>query len=110
MFPETYGRTLEELSFLFEDRSLADEATKQVEKQMAWSSEQRWSRLDNRMSWDMDVMMPNKSGVRTHDEPREFGGIDRIRSDSTGREIQPVRAKPRQAIRGEGGSWRENQY
>ncbi|QRD07141.1 hypothetical protein JI435_308340 [Parastagonospora nodorum SN15] len=110
MFPETYGRTLEELAFLFEDRSLADEATKQVEKQMEWSSEHRWSRLDNSMSWDMDVMMPNKSDVQTDDECRGIGGGDRIRSDSTGREIQPVRAKPRQAIRGEGGSWRQNQY
>ncbi|KAH3945233.1 hypothetical protein HBH98_142780 [Parastagonospora nodorum] len=110
MFPETYGRTLEELAFLFEDRALADEATKQVEKQMEWSSEHRWSRLDNSMSWDMDVMMPNKSDVRTDDECRGIGGGDRIRSDSTGREIQPVGAKPRQAIRGEGGSWRQNQY
>ncbi|KAF2009645.1 hexose transporter-like protein [Aaosphaeria arxii CBS 175.79] len=34
MFPETYGRTLEELAFLFEDRARADEATMRVEKQI----------------------------------------------------------------------------
>ncbi|KAF2729713.1 hexose transporter-like protein [Polyplosphaeria fusca] len=34
MFPETYGRTLEELAFLFEDQTLADEATARVEKQI----------------------------------------------------------------------------
>ncbi|UKZ74651.1 hypothetical protein TrVFT333_002321 [Trichoderma virens FT-333] len=32
MFPETAGRTLEELSFLFEDKALADQATMAVEK------------------------------------------------------------------------------
>ncbi|KAI0018042.1 general substrate transporter [Xylariomycetidae sp. FL0641] len=32
LFPETYGRTLEELAFLFEDKSLADEAVHAVEK------------------------------------------------------------------------------
>ncbi|KAK4165492.1 general substrate transporter [Cladorrhinum sp. PSN259] len=31
-FPETFGRTLEELAFLFEDRHLADQATAAVEK------------------------------------------------------------------------------
>ncbi|KAF2494800.1 general substrate transporter [Lophium mytilinum] len=34
MFPETGGRTLEELAFLFEDKALADEATMAVEKQI----------------------------------------------------------------------------
>ncbi|OCL05099.1 general substrate transporter [Glonium stellatum] len=34
MFPETGGRTLEELAFLFEDKSLADQATLAVEKQI----------------------------------------------------------------------------
>ncbi|KAF2472482.1 hexose transporter-like protein [Lindgomyces ingoldianus] len=34
MFPETYGRTLEELAFLFEDQALADQATMTVEKQI----------------------------------------------------------------------------
>ena len=34
MFPETYGRTLEELAFLFEDKALAEEATMKVEKQI----------------------------------------------------------------------------
>ncbi|CAO2655029.1 Nn.00g117620.m01.CDS01 [Neocucurbitaria sp. VM-36] len=34
MYPETYNRTLEELAFLFEDKSLADEAVKAVEKQV----------------------------------------------------------------------------
>ena len=32
MFPETYGRTLEELAFLFEDQELAEKATAAVEK------------------------------------------------------------------------------
>ncbi|KAF2194081.1 hexose transporter-like protein [Zopfia rhizophila CBS 207.26] len=34
MFPETYGRTLEELAFLFEDKALAEEAIVAVEKQI----------------------------------------------------------------------------
>jgi hypothetical protein len=57
MFPETYGRTLEELAFLFEDNMLADEATTHVQKQMEWS-ERRWSRMDERMTWEMDVLIP----------------------------------------------------
>jgi sugar porter (SP) family MFS transporter len=32
MFPETFGRTLEELAFLFEDKALAEEAVHAVEK------------------------------------------------------------------------------
>ncbi|KAK6956058.1 hypothetical protein Daesc_001328 [Daldinia eschscholtzii] len=32
IFPETFGRTLEELAFLFEDKALADEAVHAVEK------------------------------------------------------------------------------
>ncbi|KAF2269714.1 hexose transporter-like protein [Lojkania enalia] len=32
MFPETYGRTLEELAFLFEDKAYAEEARMKVEK------------------------------------------------------------------------------
>ncbi|KAK0708054.1 general substrate transporter [Lasiosphaeris hirsuta] len=32
MFPETFGRTLEELAFLFEDKALADQAVAAVEK------------------------------------------------------------------------------
>lgn len=32
LFPETYGRTLEELAFLFEDQELANKATAAVEK------------------------------------------------------------------------------
>jgi hypothetical protein len=31
-YPETYGRTLEELAFLFEDEALADRAVGAVEK------------------------------------------------------------------------------
>lgn len=31
-FPETFGRTLEELTFLFEDRALAEEANRAAEK------------------------------------------------------------------------------
>ncbi|KAF2205353.1 putative MFS sugar transporter [Delitschia confertaspora ATCC 74209] len=34
MFPETQGRTLEELAFLFEDQTLAEETTAAVEKQL----------------------------------------------------------------------------
>lgn len=66
MFPETYGRTLEELAFLFEDHALADEATTHVEKQMEWA-ERRWSRIDERMSWEMDIVVPRKA----HDSQRE---------------------------------------
>jgi sugar porter (SP) family MFS transporter len=33
-YPETYGRTLEELAFLFEDKELADKAVAAVEKQL----------------------------------------------------------------------------
>jgi hypothetical protein len=109
MFPETYGRTLEELAFLFEDRALADEATKKVEKQMEWSAEQRWSRLDDRMSWDMDVIMPNKFDVRVNDNNHKRGsGGERNRSTSTGREIEPVKGTHKQAIRGERGGWWDN--
>lgn len=59
MFPETYGRTLEELAFLFEDRALAEEATMNVEKQMEYA-DRRFSRMEERMSWEMDVVIPNK--------------------------------------------------
>ncbi|KAN0092036.1 sugar transporter-like protein [Hyaloscypha variabilis] len=34
MYPETYGRTLEELAFLFEDKELADQAVLAVEKEI----------------------------------------------------------------------------
>ncbi|KAL5116496.1 hypothetical protein ACEQ8H_005617 [Pleosporales sp. CAS-2024a] len=34
MYPETHGRTLEELAFLFEDKELAEEQTRAVEKQL----------------------------------------------------------------------------
>lgn len=34
MYPETYNRTLEELTFLFEDKALADKAVRAVEKQV----------------------------------------------------------------------------
>lgn len=33
-YPETHGRTLEELAFLFEDKALADESVNAVEKQL----------------------------------------------------------------------------
>jgi hypothetical protein len=98
MFPETYGRTLEELAFLFEDRALADEATSQVEKQMEWSAERRWSRVDERMSWDMDVIVPNKFDVRKSGDGRGGG-------NGTVRELEPERGGNRQAIRGERGGW-----
>ena len=35
MFPETFGRTLEELAFIFEDRSKAERAVAAVEKARA---------------------------------------------------------------------------
>ncbi|KAI0400913.1 guanine deaminase [Xylaria palmicola] len=38
-FPETFGRTLEELAFLFEDKALADEAVHAVEKAVALNDE-----------------------------------------------------------------------
>jgi hypothetical protein len=107
MFPETYGRTLEELAFLFEDRAFADEATKRVEKQMEWSSEQRWSRQDDTMSWDMDIMMPNKFDVRSEAGNCKKAGVER-RSGENGvaRDNEPVTSGQRQAIRGErGGLW-----
>ncbi|KAL5113352.1 hypothetical protein ACEQ8H_008780 [Pleosporales sp. CAS-2024a] len=107
MFPETYGRTLEELAFLFEDPTLADEATKKVEQQMQWSAEQRWSRLDDRMSWDMEVIMPNKFHVRVNGSggTTRMSSAERRRTASTGREIEPVNGSFRQAIRGERGGW-----
>ncbi|KAF2271335.1 hexose transporter-like protein [Westerdykella ornata] len=41
MFPETYGRTLEELAFLFEDRSLAEQQASRVEKQLHYELRDR---------------------------------------------------------------------
>jgi hypothetical protein len=99
MFPETYGRTLEELAFLFEDRALADEATSKVEKQMEWSAE-RWSRVDERMSWDMDVIVPNKGDSRRCGDGR--GGYD------VARMVEPKSGGNRQAIHGERGGWWDN--
>ncbi|CAO2647544.1 Nn.00g084660.m01.CDS01 [Neocucurbitaria sp. VM-36] len=63
MFPETYNFTLEELAFLFEDRSRADEATMNVEKQIEWA-DRRYSRVEQRMSWEMDVVIPSQDGAR----------------------------------------------
>ncbi|CAN9157853.1 unnamed protein product [Alternaria alternata] len=73
MFPETYGRTLEELAFLFEDHARADEATTHVQKQMEWS-ERRWSRIEERMSWEMDVLIPTAA---------QNGWREETRNDST---------------------------
>jgi hypothetical protein len=109
MFPETYGRTLEELAFLFEDRALADEATKKVEKQMEWSSEQRWSRIDDRMSWDMEIMMPNKFDVRSADVTHKKASVESTNGgDGVAREVEPVRGGYMQSIRGERGGWWES--
>ncbi|CAN9198529.1 unnamed protein product [Alternaria alternata] len=69
MFPETYGRTLEELAFLFEDHARADEATTHVQKQMEWS-ERRWSRIEERMSWEMDVLIPTVAQSGRREETR----------------------------------------
>jgi hypothetical protein len=99
MFPETYGRTLEELAFLFEDHALAEEATSKVEKQMEWTAE-RWSRVDERMSWDMDVIVPNK--YETGRAGVERGGHD------VARVVEPEGGGNRQAIRGERGGWWNN--
>jgi hypothetical protein len=52
---------LEELAFLFEDSERAEEAKNQVEEQMKWS-ERRFSHIGERMSWEMDVFEPNKTG------------------------------------------------
>jgi hypothetical protein len=105
MFPETYGRTLEELAFLFEDRALADEATMKVEKQMEWSAEQRWSRVEDRMSWDMDVIMPNKFDVRSDEEGARRAREARNNSIAAAREADPAQSNYKQAIRGERGGW-----
>lgn len=99
MFPETYGRTLEELAFLFEDRALADEATAKVEKQMEWSAERRWSHLDERLSWDMDVIVPGKRDERRSDDSKVGNGVVREM-----REEEHVGGN-RQVIRGERGGW-----
>lgn len=109
MFPETYGRTLEELAFLFEDRSLADEATMKVEKQMEWA-ERRWSRVEDRMSWDMDVIMPNKFDLRPDEhQPSKGPSNNRGSGDGVAREIAPSPATVhKQAIRGERGGWFDN--
>jgi hypothetical protein len=42
MFPETYGRTLEELAFLFEDQALAEQATINVEKHIRYEDTEVW--------------------------------------------------------------------
>jgi len=75
MFPETYGRTLEELAFLFEDHALADEATTHVEKQMEWA-DRRWSRIDERMSWEMDVVVPSKARHGQGEGGNDLGTLD----------------------------------
>jgi hypothetical protein len=105
MFPETYGRTLEELAFLFEDRALADEATLKVEKQMEWSAEQRWSRIDDRMSWDMDVIIPTRFDVRVSESNSRGKQGVRSSGDCAARETEPVQAGLSHAIRGERGGW-----
>ncbi|KAF2825257.1 hexose transporter-like protein [Ophiobolus disseminans] len=101
MFPETYGRTLEELAFLFEDRALAEEATLKVEKQMEWSAERRWSHVDRRMSWDMDVIFRGKADDRRSNDSKGRNGVVReLREED--------RSGNRQAIRGERGGWWED--
>ncbi|KAI4698397.1 hypothetical protein J4E81_005620 [Alternaria sp. BMP 2799] len=75
MFPETYGRTLEELAFLFEDHALADEATTHVEKQMEWA-ERRWSRIDERMSWEMDVVVPRQARYSQGERGNDVGTME----------------------------------
>ncbi|KAF1832853.1 hexose transporter-like protein [Decorospora gaudefroyi] len=75
MFPETYGRTLEELAFLFEDRARADEATTHVEKQMLWG-ERRGSGVvseERRLSREMDVVVARKGDGDDWEERRGIG-------------------------------------
>lgn len=112
MFPETYGRTLEELAFLFEDRALADEATMKVEKQMEWSADRRWSRADDRLSWDMDIIVPSTEQQRASGE---IQGVHFVARESKGvqgvtREVRAPEetAAHRHAIRGERGGWWED--
>jgi hypothetical protein len=85
MFPETYGRTLEELAFLFEDPARAEEATSQVEKQMQWA-ERRFSRVEERMSWEMDVVIPSKGAHERRDEVERHVGRERVEAGHFGRE------------------------
>jgi hypothetical protein len=51
MFPETYGRTLEELAFLFEDQSLAQRANRSVEKQLEYELRNRRSHASEDKDW-----------------------------------------------------------
>lgn len=107
MFPETYGRTLEELAFLFEDRALAEEATQQVEKQMEWSEQRRYSRLEDRLSWDMDVIVSPKSHApverrEPYSAPPTPATTIPVNLDHRGRDGQF------RAIRGERGGWWDN--
>jgi hypothetical protein len=112
MFPETYGRTLEELAFLFEDRALADEATMKVEKQMEWSAEHRWSRGDDCLSWDMDIIVPSNSNARRSDDnkgPTFVARENRSPITATREVREPERiGGHKQAIRGERGGWWED--
>jgi hypothetical protein len=108
MFPETYGRTLEELAFLFEDRALADEATLKVEKQMEWSAEQRWSRIDDRMSWDMDVIVPHRFDVRANESDSRGEQGARSSGDGAAEQVEPNRPGYSHAIRGERGGWSDS--
>lgn len=58
MFPETYGRTLEELAFLYEDRALAEQQTAKVEKRIRYEDTipSRYSRYE-----DTILTSPKKS-------------------------------------------------
>ncbi|KAI1260407.1 guanine deaminase [Xylariaceae sp. FL1019] len=65
MFPETFGRTLEELAFLFEDKALADEAVHAVEKVVGHHEEGGTERktesshtLNSLISLDQNVQQP----------------------------------------------------
>lgn len=82
MFPETYGRTLEELAFLFEDQSLAQEAAAKVEKQIQ----------QELMDWGSGV---DGKGVTTHISAAHTAHA----SDGDERFARWVAAEP------ESGSW-----
>ncbi|GKT78239.1 MFS sugar transporter [Colletotrichum tofieldiae] len=64
MFPETAGRTLEELAFLFEDKALADQAVGAVEKAIHHE--------------DMDPVSEVKSGNGKTEAVEDVGAKSRV--------------------------------
>jgi len=64
MFPETAGRTLEELAFLFEDKALADQAVVAVEKAIHHE--------------DMDPISETKSGAVRTEAVEDVGAKSKV--------------------------------